>query len=64
MKFSVVFNLQSLSAFGFGASKLTGKVAEVGWKFTEVASQKVSEVSGTVSDKVSFPSFRSVLQFY
>ena len=32
-----------------GASKLGGKVAEVGWKFSEVATQKVSEVSGTVS---------------
>ncbi len=35
-----------------GATKLTGKVAEVGWKFTEVASQKVTEVSGAVSEKV------------
>jgi hypothetical protein len=46
------FVLQSLSAFSVGASKLTGQVAEVGWKFTQVASQKVSEVSGTVSEKV------------
>ena len=35
-----------------GATKLGGKVAEVGWKFTEVASQKVNEVSGTVSERV------------
>ncbi len=34
------------------ATKLTGKMAEAGWKFTEVASQKVTEVSGAVSDKV------------
>ena len=32
-----------------GASKLGGRVADVGWKFTEVASSKVQEVSGTVS---------------
>ncbi len=32
-----------------GASKISGKVAEVGWKFGEIASQKVNEVSGTVS---------------
>ena len=44
---------QSWSALSFGASKIGGKVAEVGWKFTEVASQKVSEVSGAVSEKVS-----------
>ena len=37
-----------------GASKLSGKVAEVGWRFTEVASQKVTEVSGAVSEKVIF----------
>lgn len=42
----------SWSAFSFGASKLTGKVAEVGWKFTEVATKKVSEVSETVTEKV------------
>ena len=47
------FLFQSWSALSFGASKIGGKVAEVGWKFTEVASQKVSEVSGVVSDKVS-----------
>jgi hypothetical protein len=47
------FFFQSWSALSFGASKIGGKVAEVGWKFTEVASQKVSEVSGVVSDKVS-----------
>ena len=35
-----------------GASKLGGKVADVGWKFTEVASQKVNEVSGTMTEKV------------
>ncbi|XP_059089122.1 ADP-ribosylation factor GTPase-activating protein 1-like isoform X1 [Tigriopus californicus] len=42
----------SLSAFSMGASKLTGRVAEVGWKFTDIASQKVSEVSESVSGKV------------
>ncbi len=41
-----------------GATKLTGRVAEVGWKFTEVASQKVSEVSGVVTDKVTIEHFR------
>jgi len=40
----------SLSAFSMGASKLGGRVADVGWKFTEVASSKVQEVSGTVKD--------------
>lgn len=35
-----------------GASKLSGKVAEVGWKFSEIATQKASEVSGVVSEKV------------
>jgi hypothetical protein len=46
--------LQSLSAFSIGASKLGRGVAEVGWKFTEVASQKVTEVSGTVSSERYF----------
>ena len=50
----VIINFQSLSAFSMGASKLSGKVAEVGWRFTEVASQKVTEVSGAVSEKVIF----------
>lgn len=44
--------LQSWSAFSLGASKLTSKVADVGWKFTEVASRKVAEVSETVTEKV------------
>jgi len=42
----------SWSAFSIGASKLTSKVADVGWKFSEVASRKVSEVSETVTEKV------------
>jgi len=42
----------SWSAFSLGASKLTSKVADVGWKFTEVATRKVSEVSETVTEKV------------
>jgi len=42
----------SWSAFSLGASKLTSKVADVGWKFTEVATKKVSEVSETVTEKV------------
>lgn len=41
-----------------GATKLGGRMAEVGWKFTEIASQKVSEVSGTVTDKVSYEWYR------
>jgi len=41
----------SWSAFSLGASKLTSKVADVGWKFTEVATRKVSEVSETVTEK-------------
>ncbi len=44
---------QSWSAFSLGASKLSGKVAEVGWKFSEIATQKATEVSGVVSEKVS-----------
>ena len=36
-----------------GASKLGGRAAEIGWKFSEVASSKVHEVSGTVR-KVNF----------
>ena len=35
-----------------GASKLGGRVADVGWKFTEVASSKVQEVSGTVRNSI------------
>ena len=53
---------QSWSALSFGASKISGKVAEVGWKFTEVASQKVSEVSGAVSEKVIFSLIRRILE--
>ena len=41
--------LQSWSAFSIGASKLTSKVADVGWKFGEVASRKVAEVQESVS---------------
>ena len=44
--------IQSLSAFSMGASKLGGRVADVGWKFTEVASSKVQEVSGTVRNSI------------
>ena len=33
---------------------MTSKVADVGWKFTEVATRKVSEVSETVTEKVNF----------
>jgi len=40
----------SLSAFSMGASKLGGRAAEIGWKFSEVASSKVHEVSGTVKE--------------
>lgn len=40
----------SLSAFSMGASKLGGRAAEIGWKFSEVASSKVHEVSGTVGE--------------
>ena len=53
--YAIIFlKFQSWSALSFGASKISGKVAEVGWKFTEVATQKVSEVSGVVTDKVGF----------
>ena len=48
------FFFQSWSAFSLGASKLTSKVADVGWKFTEVATRKVSEVSETVTERVNF----------
>lgn len=40
----------SWSAFSIGASKLGSTVADVGWKFKEVASRKVSEVSESVKD--------------
>lgn len=40
----------SWSAFSLGASKLSSKVADVGWKFTEVASRKVSEVSESAKE--------------
>ncbi len=52
---------QSWSAFSIGASRLTSKVSEVGWKFTDIASKKVTEVSGAVSDKVSPTKFSSPL---
>jgi len=42
----------SWSAFSFGASKLTERMSEAGKKLSEVATQKSSEVYGTVSDKV------------
>jgi len=42
----------SWSAFSIGASKLTSTVKDVGWKFSEVATRKVSEVSETVTEKV------------
>ena len=35
--------------FSIGASKITSKVADVGWKFGEVASRKVAEVQESVS---------------
>lgn len=42
----------SLSAFSLNASSLTGRVAEVGWKFTSLATQKAGELSETVTEKV------------
>jgi len=42
----------SWSAFSIGASKLTERMSEAGKKLSEVATQKSSEVYGTVSDKV------------
>ena len=42
----------SWSAFSIGASKLTEKMSEAGKKLSEVATQKSSEVYGTVSEKV------------
>lgn len=42
----------SLSAFSLNASSLTGKLAETGWKFTSLASQKAGELSETVTEKV------------
>lgn len=42
----------SLSAFSLNASSLTSRAAEVGWKFTSLASQKAGELSETVTDKV------------
>jgi len=50
MDMSVNGLTNSWSAFSIGASKLTSKVADVGWKFTEVASRKVSEVSEQVKE--------------
>ena len=44
--------LQGWSAFSIGASRLTGRMTEAGKKLSEVATQKVSEMSGTVSEKV------------
>merc|ERR1712088_258533 len=43
----------SWSAFSIGASRLTERMSEAGKKLTEVATQKSSDVYGTVSDKVS-----------
>jgi len=42
----------SLSAFSLNASSLSSRAAEVGWKFTSLASQKAGELSETVTDKV------------
>lgn len=42
----------SLSAFSLNASSLTSRAAEVGWKFTSLASQKAGELSETVTEKV------------
>ena len=39
--------------FSIGASKITSKVADVGWKFGEVASRKVAEVQESVSKSFS-----------
>nr|ACO15479.1 ADP-ribosylation factor GTPase-activating protein 1 [Caligus clemensi] len=41
-----------LSAFSFGASALTGRVAEVGFKFSKLASQKVYDVTDVVTEKL------------
>merc|ERR1712088_1304487 len=43
----------SWSAFSIGASRLTERMSEAGKKLSDVATQKSSEVYGTVSDKVS-----------
>merc|ERR1711953_315680 len=40
----------SWSMFSIGASKITSKVADVGWKFGEVASRKVAEVQESAKD--------------
>jgi len=40
----------SWSMFSIGASKITSKVADVGWKFGEVASRKVAEVQESVGE--------------
>ena len=40
--------------FSIGASKITSKVADVGWKFVEVASRKVAEVQESVSTSLQF----------
>lgn len=40
----------SLSAFSLNASSLSSRAAEVGWKFTSLASQKAGELSETVKD--------------
>ena len=42
----------SWSVFSIGASKITSKVADVGWKFGEVASRKVAEVQESVSKSI------------
>lgn len=42
----------SWSVFSIGASKLSEKMTEAGKKISEVATQKSTEVYGTVSDKV------------
>jgi len=42
----------SLSSFSLSAGTLGNRVAEVGWKFTSLAGQKASEISGNVTEKV------------
>jgi len=42
----------SISSLSLTAGSLGGRVAEVGWKFTSLAGQKVAEVSEGVTEKV------------
>ena len=58
---SYIQTLQSWSAISIGSSKLKDNLTEAGKKVSEAASQKLGEVSRTMSEKVLF--YKKIFRF-